>query len=325
MNINVVSLFDGHSTGRLVLKRAGIEVYKYFASEIDENAMKISKKNFDDIIRLGNVTLLDETELKKLPRIDLLIGGSPCQNNSRAGDNKGLEGTESKLFFEYLRVLNWIRDNNNPNVQFLLENVEMKKATRDTISNYMNCEPIAINSKLLSAQNRPRLYWTSTYIEPPEDKQIKLLDILENVDTSNYIDYKGLKIDPSISEKAYNLIDVVDGEVRISQATKQGYIVANNGDGVNLQFPTSKTRRGRVIKEKSNTLDCSCDICVYYDGIIRKFTIVELERLQTLPDGYTKADGLSDKARIKAIGNGWTGDIIVDILKQYKFDWYIIN
>jgi len=319
MGINVVSLFDGHSTGRLCLKRAGIKVDKYFASEIDENAIKISKNNFDDIIRVGDITLLNETELKKLPKIDLLIGGSPCQNNSRAGDNKGLEGAESKLFFEYLRVLNWLKEYNNPNIQFLLENVEMKKATRDAISNYMNCKPISINSKLLSAQNRPRLYWTSIYIKEPKDKQIKLLDILEEVDTSNYIDYKGLLIDPNISEKAYNLIEVVDAEVRISQATKQGYIVANNGDGVNLQFPTSKTRRGRVIKEKSNTLDCSCDICVYYDGIIRKFTITELERLQTLPDEYTKVDGLSDKARIKAIGNGWTSDVIVYILKQFKF------
>lgn len=316
--MNVLSLFDGHSTGRLCLERAGIEVNNYYASEIEENAIQISKNNFDDILRLGDITKIDEKALRELPKIDLIIFGSPCQGFSRNGKCLNFEDIRSKLFFEAVRILNWIRDNNNPNIQFLLENVEMKKEWRDVISDYLKCEYALINSKLVSAQNRPRLYWTSTYIEQPEDKQIKLLEILEEVDTSNYIEYKGLKIDPNISEKAYNLIDVVDGEVRISQATKQGYIIAENGDGVNLQFPTSKTRRGRVIKEKSNTLDCSCDICVYYNGIIRKFTITELERLQTLPDGYTS--GLSDKARIKAIGNGWTADAIVDILKQYKFN-----
>jgi len=317
MEINIVSLFDGHSTGRLVCQRAGIDVDKYYASEIDENAIHISKNNFDDIIRLGDITKIDKELIQSLPKIDLLIGGSPCQGFSKNGLCLNFEDIRSKLFFDYVRVLDLIRKYNNPNVQFLLENVEMKKEWRDVISDYLKCEYTLINSKLISAQNRPRLYWTSTYIEPPKDKRIKLLDILEKVDTSNYIKYKGLLIDPNISEKCYNLIDVVNGEVRIRQATKQGYIVAENGDGVNLQFPTSKTRRGRVIKDKSNTLDCSCDICVYYDGIVRKFTITELERLQTLPDGYTY--GLSDKARIKAIGNGWTADAIVDILKQYKF------
>lgn len=319
MSINVLSLFDGHSTGKLCLEKAGIKVDKYFSSEIDENAIEISKSNFKDIIRLGDITKIDKELIQSLPKIDLLIGGSPCQGFSRNGMCLNFEDSRSKLFFDYVRILNLIREYNNPNVQFLLENVEMKKEWRNVISDYLKTEYILINSKLVSAQNRPRLYWTSTYIEPPEDKQIKLIDILEDVDTSNYIKYKGLLIDPNISEKAYNLIDVVNGEVRIKQATKQGYIVAENGDGVNLQFPTSKTRRGRVIKEKSNTLDCSYDICVYYNGIIRKFTIHELERLQTLPDDYTKGIG-NDKARIKAIGNGWTADMIVDILKQFKFN-----
>lgn len=137
------------------------------------------------------------------------------------------------------------------------------------------------------------------------------------MDTSNYINHQGLLIDPQIKEKSRNLITVVDGEVRISQATKLGYIVANDGDGINLQFPTSKTRRGRVIKQKSSTLDCGCDVCVYYDNIIRKFTISELEKLQTVPIDYTKClDNLA--ARKKAIGNGWTVDVIAHILKGLK-------
>lgn len=318
MSINVLSLFDGHSTGKLCLEKAGIKVNRYYSSEIDKNAIEISKSNFDDIIRLGNITKIDKELIKNLPEIDLIIGGSPCQGFSRNGACLNFKDSRSKLFFDYVRILNLIKKYNNPNVQFLLENVEMKKEWRDVISDYLKTEYTLINSKIVSAQNRPRLYWTSTYIYPPKDKQIKLLDILEDVDTSNYIKYKGLLIDSSISEKAYNLINVVNGEVRIKQATKKGYIVAENGDGINLQFPSSKTRRGRVIKQKSSTLDCSCDICVYYNDTIRKFTIHELERLQTLPDDYTKGIN-NDKARIKAIGNGWTVNVIVDILKQFNF------
>ena len=106
---------------------------------------------------------------------------------------------------------------------------------------------------------------------------------------------------------------MVNEEVRISQATKQGYIVAENGDGINLSFPTSKTRRGRVVKKKSNTLDKQCNVCVHYDGILRKLQLTELERLQTLPDGYTV--GVSDIKRKAAIGNGWTVDVITHLLK----------
>lgn len=247
----------------------------------------------------------------------MLIGGSPCQGFSRNGKCLNFDDPRSKLFFDYVKILEWLKKNNNCDIRFLLENVEMKKEWRNVISEYLNADYKLINSKLVSAQNRPRLYWTNFDFDIPNDKNILLIDILEDVDIKNYITYKNLKIDPQISKKCYELIDVVDGEVRIRQATKQGYIVANSGDGINLQFPTSKTRRGRVIKGKSNTLDCSCDVCVYVDGVIRKFTINELERLQTLPDGYT--NGLSEKKRIKAIGNGWTKDVITEIFKQLKF------
>ena len=104
----------------------------------------------------------------------------------------------------------------------------------------------------------------------------------------------------------------VDGEIRVSQSVKCGYITAQEGDGINLSFPTSKTRRGRVIKQKSSTVDCGCDICVFHDGAIRRFIIRELERLQTLPDGYT--EGFPKGIAQKAIGNGWTVDVIAHIL-----------
>ena len=115
-----------------------------------------------------------------------------------------------------------------------------------------------------------------------------------------------------------NLINVINGEVRINQATKQGYIVANEGDGINLSFPLSKNKRGRVIKEKSSCLDTQCNICVYANNAIRRFTINELEKLQGLPIGYTLCDEVSERNRIKAIGNGWTIDVIEYILGFMK-------
>src|SRR5699024_4110479 len=130
---------------------------------------------------------------------------------------------------------------NNRNVKFLLENVKMKKEWENTISEYLGVEAIEINSKLLTAQNRSRLYWTNIKgIEGPKDKGVKHIDILDNIELENYTVKDGLKICKSISENSINLINVINGEVRVSQSTKQGYIVANEGDGINLSFPLSK-------------------------------------------------------------------------------------
>lgn len=238
-----------------------------------------------------------------------------CQGFSRNGNMLNFEHLQSKLFFEFIRILNWIKENNNDSVKFLLENVEMKKEWRDTITKYVLVEPLDINSKLLSAQNRPRTYWTNIEgVKVPEDSKIKLKDILIKIDLSGLVQYQGILVDKTFNNKELGLINVINNEVRISQATKQGYIVAEDGNGVNLSFPTSETRRGRVIKQKSNTLDKQCNVCVYYDGILRKLTIEELERLQTLPTEYTK--GIHEQQRKSAIGNGWTIDVITYILKN---------
>ena len=135
-------------------------------------------------------------------------------------------------------------------------------------------------------------------------------------DGKEFIVQDGILFDPSISEASRNLVHRVGNEIRISQSTKQGYIVAEHGDGVNLAFPTSKSRRGRVIKQKSSTVDCACNICVLQCSMIRRFTVRELERLQTLPDGYT--EGFSRAAAQKAIGNGWTVDVIAHIFKGLR-------
>ena len=306
-----LSVFDGISCGAVALDRAGIQVETYYASEIEENAIAISKQNHANIVQLGDVTRWREWDIP-WDRIDLLIGGSPCQGFSRAGKGLNFKDPRSRLFFVFVEILNHIRTV-NPDVKFLLENVKMKTEWRDVITEHLGVEPIEINSKLFSAQNRLRTYWTNIPISRPlEDKGVVLLDVLEtDIDTAGFIEHDGILFSPTISEASRNLVRVVDGEVRISQDVKQGYIVAENGDGVNISFPTSKSRRGRVIKQKSSTVDCVCNICVLQDGVIRRLTVRELERLQTLPEGYT--DGFSPGIAQKAIGNGWTVDVLTHI------------
>ena len=318
MGVNVLSLFDGISCGMIALERSGIKVDNYYASEIEKSAIEISSKNYPNITRLGDITKIKDDILSQLPKIDLILAGSPCQGFSRNGNMLNFNHPQSKLFFDFVRILEWVRENNNKDVKFLLENVEMKKEWKNVITEYVEVQPIEINSNLLSAQNRPRVYWTNIEgVNIPKNADIKLMDILDdNIDTSDFINHKGILVDDSFNENELNLIDVINDEVRISQATKQGYIVSENGDGVNLSFPNSKTRRGRVIKQKTNTLDKSCNICVYCNGILRKLTINELEKLQTLPVGYTL--GVSETKRRAAIGNGWTVDVIAHILKNIK-------
>lgn len=311
--MNVLSLFDGISTGRLCLEMVGIPVDNYFSSEINPRAIQISEKNYPDIIRLGDVITID---VGKLPKIDLVIAGSPCQGFSRAGLCLNFEDPRSKLFFEFVHILDAIRER-NPDVKFLLENVEMKKEWREVITKYVGVEPYLINSKLLSAHNRPRTYWTNIDFEKPiEDAGITVLDIVEAVDTSDFVNHNGVLFDPRIRPECRDLVSVVDGEVRIRQATKLGYIVAENGDGVSLDFPTSKTRRGRVTKQKTACLTTSSEPLVYVDGAIRQLTITEKERLQTLPDGFT--EGVSYGARLEALGNGWTASVVAHIFRGLK-------
>jgi site-specific DNA-cytosine methylase len=168
--MNVLSLFDGMSCGQIALNRLGIKVDKYFASEIDPYAIKITQKNFPNTIQLGDVTKIS---VHDLPKLDLIIGGSPCQGFSTAGKELNFDDPRSKLFFEFVRVLR----ENNPG-HFLLENVGMKKEYRDIITHEVNYEPVMINASLVSGQNRPRFYWSSMGITVPEDKGISAADVL---------------------------------------------------------------------------------------------------------------------------------------------------
>lgn len=275
-----------------------------------------------------------------LEKIDLMIWWSPCQWFSVAWKQLAFEDPRSKLFFEYVRLLKEIKPK-----YFLLENVRMKQERVDIISWYLWVKPIEINSSLVSAQNRKRLYRTNIpWITQPEDRWILLKDILEKDVDEKYIysdeRWKSLISNPhnhdflkrvedvewkcntltSVTwgnqEKKIDMsqiVSIVDWEIRIKQATKQWYIVAQEWDWINLSFPQSKTRRWRVVKQKSSTLVTWGDAYVLSKKI-RKLTPVECERLQTLPDNYTA--GVSDSQRYKMLWNGRTVEVIAHILKN---------
>lgn len=316
--IKVLSLFDGISCGKLALERAGFKEITYYASEIEKSAIEISTKNHPDIIQLGDINDIDEKLLEELGKIDLVLAGSPCQGFSRNGAMLNFDDPRSSLFFKFVEILNWIRENTNPDVKFLLENVVMKKEWESVITDYVGVESFQINSTLVSAQKRPRLYWTNIEgVNLPDDRGIFLKAILEDnvgeelIVEQEILDSKPVEIKGQLIEK---FITEQDKKFIVRNATNKGYLIAEEGDSINLSLPNSTTRRGRVGEGKSNTLDTQCNQAIVDGGRVRRFTITELERLQTLPDGYT--EGISDSARKKAIGNGWTVDVIAHILKH---------
>lgn len=330
--MNVLSLFDGMSCGQIALDKLGIKVDNYFASEIDKYAIQVAQKNYPNTIHVGDVTNIKGDDLGD---IDLLIGGSPCQGFSFAGKQLNFDDPRSVLFFEFVRLLKELKPK-----YFLLENVKMKKEYQDVISKYLGCEPIEINSSLVSAQTRKRLYWTNIpNVTQPEDKGIILKDIIEsgwvddrmmNKNKSHCLTarYAGAVWWNSIERRQRTMISLkeVDGRLRHQEATKKGYAEASEGEGLDLTFPTSKTRRGRAMKYKSNCLTAaSHEMGVVRDNNTklswRKLTPLECERLQTVPDEYTLVieddkQKVSNSQRYKMLGNGWTIDVITHILKN---------
>jgi len=170
--VNVLSLFDGISCGQVALNNINIDIGNYFSSEIDKYAIKISNNNYPSTIQIGDVR---RVKCDTLPQIDILLGGSPCQGFSFAGKQLNFKDDRSKLFFDFVRLLNSVKPK-----YFLFENVMMKVEYQQVISDMLNVKPIMINSNLVSAQNRKRLYWTNIPVfELPLDKLIFLKDIIE--------------------------------------------------------------------------------------------------------------------------------------------------
>lgn len=311
--MNVLSLFDGMSCGQLALQRAGVKVENYYASEIDKYAISVALNNFPNTIQMGDVTKVTGTGY-----IDCLIGGSPCQGFSFAGKQLNFDDPRSKLFFEFVRILNEIKLE-NPKVKFLLENVKMKKEFQDVISKELGVEPVEINSELVSAQKRNRLYWTNIPgITKPADKNIKLEDILLNGDVdkdksycidANY--FKGTNAKQYLCKSRRQIV------WNIPEATKKGYVEVSENQCIDLTFIKSKTRRGRLMLEKSNCLTATkSNFCKVTNDWFRLLTPIECERLQTVPDNYTK--GVSETQRYKMLGNGWTVDVVAHIFSYLK-------
>lgn len=294
--MNVLSLFDGISCGRVALERAGIPIGNYYASEIDKYAIQATNKNYPNTIQLGDITNITNEDLDNLGEIDLIMGGSPCQDLSNykydRGEVTGLNGEKSGLFYKYIRVLKHVKPK-----YFILENVaSMQDKWKNLISEILGVEPIMINSSLVCAAERKRYYWTNIpNVTIPEDKGIVLRDIV--LDESD-----------------------VEGKYWYDRP------FIYNGDEEKVQC-TLELKGHRQMKEvynlngKSNTLLCdgnggNLQKKVYQNGRCRKLTPLEYERLQTLPDNYTQ--GLSDSRRYTAIGNGWTVDVIAHILTGIK-------
>ena len=332
--MNVLSLFDGMSCGQIALNQLGFKIDNYFASEIDKDAMKIAKKNFPNMQHIGDVTKVKGSEL---PKIDLLIGGSPCQGFSFAGKQLNFNDPRSALFFEFVRLLK----ETNPKY-FLLENVRMKKESENVISEYLGVKPIEINSNLVSAQNRKRLYWTNIPdVEQPKDKGILLKDVLELVVDDKY----------NLSEaKIDRVLNTQRGKGFFYEADKHdkiGTIIAGYHkvptDGAYIAFekiytepyykPNGKTEGcvgyvGNAPKQATKVFSVNGkSICLTALGggqggktglyeipptkTCRKLTPTECENLQTVPHGYT--EGVSNTSRYKMLGNGWTVDVIKHI------------
>ncbi len=288
--MKILSLFDGISCGQLALQRQGIHYDSYFSSEINKNQIQVTQDNFPNTIQLGDVTQVGGD----LPPIDLLIGGSPCQGFSSAGKRLNFNDPRSKLFFEFIRLLNQI----NPRY-FLLENVVMKKEFQDIISNHLGVEPILINSSLVSGQNRNRFYWTNIKFNLPIDRNIKLKDILEKDFDYNKASITGRRLNQFGKREDYNKnIPITQClEVRVENADKCNCLTTVDKD--NVLTPLGIGRHPDVFKRKLP---------------FRYYSVIEYERLQTIPENYTKQ---VTKTQAKTlIGNGWTVELISHIFKH---------
>ena len=276
--MNILSLFDGISCGRVALNRAGIHVDSYFASEIDQNAISVTQSNFPETKQLGDVR---QVHASQLPKIDLLIGGSPCQGFSNAGKRKNFNDPRSRLFWEYLRIL----EETQPKY-FLLENVVMKKEWQDVISKAVGVQPIMINSTLTSAAVRKRLYWTNIPdIKQPKDYGITFGDIREHGHPNDNMYY---------TDKALNWIRQHEARTR-----KKLRIVGDNDKMQMLEASMFKKYSSQRFFGIQDTYG------------LRYITPLECERCMNVPDGYTAC--ISNTARYKALGNGWEVNTITHI------------
>jgi len=315
--VNVLSLFDGMSCGRIALSRAGIKVDNYYASELDKYAIKVTQANWPDTVQLGDVTRWREWDID-WSSIDLLIGGSPCQGFSFAGKQLAFDDPRSKLFFVYIDILNHIRTV-NPDVKFLLENVKMKQEYLDVISEHLDVKPVFINSALVSAQNRQRWYWANWEFEEPVEISAPLSEVLETgiVDrdkayalTARYYKSGNGNVNRYANKSSDQLIFELHGlsDTCIAKFKRYGVkFITNNSEKSKVLTAGDYGKLGKY-GNYLQSLEC--------EASVRKLTPTEYERLQTVPYNYTHH--VSNTQRYKMLGNGWTVDVIVHIFKSLQ-------
>jgi DNA (cytosine-5)-methyltransferase 3A len=332
--MNVLSLFNGMNTGRQALENVGVKVNKYYSSEIKPYAIELTQYHFPDTIQVGDVTKWKEWDID-WKNIDLVLSGSPCQDLSAAGKRAGINGSKSSLFFVFVDILEHIKKL-NPKVLFLQENVgSANKLDVGIMSRALGVYPVRLNSSTVTAQMRDRYYWTNIKtkktmfdlivdIPEPIDKKIFLKDILENGYSDKNKSMCLLESNsrplstPSKMARRYFEIGMANlifkdeqTYLRVKEATKIGFVDIANNEAVDLSYPTSKTRRGRSMKDKSNCLLRNNEYFVFQNDDIRYFTQTELERLQGFKDGYTSI--LTRNQAACLLGDGWTLPIIEHI------------
>jgi site-specific DNA-cytosine methylase len=281
--MNVLSLFDGMSCGQLALQKANIKYDNYFASEIKPLAIKVTQHHFPNTIQLGDVKNIN---LKELPKIDLLIGGSPCQDFSIANAKQlGLTGTRSSLFYEYLRILKEVKPK-----YFLLENVRMKKESEKQLNEYLGIEGLHINSELVSYQKRPRIYWTNIpNVKVPKDRNINFQDYKD----TNFEYCKQFKVNKTPS--------------RIK--------MWNEGKGFKGLGTCNNVTHSKKVNCLTRKQDRSPNSgLIEFDGFCRFLTRKELEQAQCVPVGYTNMVSYNQAQDL--LGDGWTIDVISHLLKN---------
>ena len=333
--MNVVSLFNGMNTGRQALENVGIKVNKYYSSEIKPYAIELTQHHFPDTIQVGDVTKWREWDID-WKSIDLILSGSPCQDLSAAGKRAGINGKKSSLFFTFVEILEHIKSL-NPKVLFLQENVgSASKLDVGIMSRALGVYPVRINSSLVTAQLRDRYYWSNirtketmfdvvTDIPQPEDRGIMFKDIITGGTVERVKALALLESESRVcvsqesiknrAEKQFINMIYVDNELRVKTNTIKGYDIVTENDCIDLSFPTSTTRRGRVTKGKSPCLmESSNQLYSYKDGIVRTVNKIEMCRLQGFPDDY--CDILTTAKAGSLLGDGWTLPIIEHIFKH---------
>ena len=317
--MNVLSLFDGCSGARLALTRADKKIDKYYTCEIDKYSSMVTKLNFPDTIALGDIT---KVNFKMLPKISMVFAGFPCQDLSFAkGNGKGLKGERSGLFYKLIEAIEVLKKK-NPDLKFLVENVKMKKEWKDIISDLLGVQPIFINSADFSAQNRQRLYWTNIPVDEWIPCNDKLQDILEDSvadrDKSHCLDanyFKGGNLKSYFDKHRRQLVFMSKslckqiGEADISGLRANRAVYHKNGKSSTLTTCGGGHREPKVYVPPLQW---------------RKLTPLECERLQTVPDRYTKCGQketgeiveISNTQRYKMLGNGFTINVIAHIIKN---------